>query len=116
MNGHTQYEFPSLLNEAWRATMITQTISAGFRRSGIHSLNQGAIVSSDNQSNETSGLPSSQNTTDEHLNDCEPEIEETIHFTHEHNQDQSLSEVYEFLPEQDMKKTTISLMRFICSG
>ena len=43
-------------------------------------------------------------------------LKKTIHFTHEHNQDQSLSEVYEFLPEQGMKKTTISLMRFIFSG
>ena len=54
-----------------------------------------------NQSSETSGLPLSLNTTNENLNDCEPEVEEAIHFINEQNQDQSLSEVYEFSLEQE---------------
>ena len=53
------------------------------------------------KSSETSGLPSTLNTTNEHLNDCEPEVEEAIHFTNEQNQDQSLSEVHKFSPEQE---------------
>ena len=80
--------------------MIPQTISAGFRRNGIYPFNPSAIMyaTSNHQSSETSA--SSLNTTNEHLNDCEPEVEEAIHFTNEQNQDQSLSEVYEFSPEQ----------------
>ena len=83
--------------------MIPQTISAGFRRSGIYPFNSSAIMyaTSNHQSSKTSGLPLSQNTTNEHLNDCEPEVEEAIHFTNEQNQDQSLSEVYEFSREQE---------------
>ena len=58
-------------------------------------------ATSNHQSSKISGLPLSQNTTNEHLNDCEPEVEEAIHFTNEQNQDQSLSEVYEFSREQE---------------
>ena len=61
-------------------------------------------TSSNHQSSETSGLPLSLNTTNEHLNDCEPEVEEAIHFTNEQSQDQSLSEVYEFSLEQEQEQ------------
>ena len=40
----TKYEFSSLLNEAWGNTMIPQTISVGFRRSGIYPFNPDAIA------------------------------------------------------------------------
>ena len=40
----TKYKFSSLLNKAWGATTIPQTISAGFRRSGIYPFNPSAIM------------------------------------------------------------------------